>query len=87
MKDSNRIEVNIKFRVGINEDALTFAHVACFVIVTELQSLIDACGSTAGHCSSEKTLKTQRTSCYCHILKCCVMPNKTEKDSLQFDKC
>lgn len=47
---------------------LTFSHVACFVIITELQSLIDACGSTAGHCSSEKTLETQRTLCNCHFL-------------------
>lgn len=43
----------------IDGSRLTLAHVACFVIVTELQSLIDACGSTAGNCSSKKTLKTQ----------------------------
>lgn len=61
---------------------LTFAHVASFVIVTELKSLIDACGSTTGNCSSEKTLKTQRTFCNRHFLKCCVMSKTDNKKGL-----
>lgn len=39
---------------------LTFSHVASLVIVTELQSLVDSCGSTAGHCGSKQTLKSQK---------------------------
>lgn len=37
------------------EGRLTFAHVAGFVVVTELQSLVDAGGGAAGDCSSEQT--------------------------------
>lgn len=66
------VEVTSKFR---GQRRLTFAHVACFVIITELQSLIDACGSTAGHCSSEKTLETQRTLCNCHFLHFMLWPS------------
>lgn len=39
--------------------AFTFSHVASLVIVTELQSLVDSCGSAAGHGSSEQTWKSQ----------------------------
>lgn len=70
MKDSNRKDVTNEFRGGNQGRHFTFAHVACFVIVTELKGLIDACGSTAGHCSPEKTLETQRMSfpkVLCHV--------------------
>lgn len=39
---------------------LTFSHVASLVIVPELQSLVDSCGSTTGHCGSKQTLKSQK---------------------------
>lgn len=55
------MEVTRQIMEEIDGSCLTLAHVACFVIVTELQSLVDACGSTAGNCSSEKTLKRHRT--------------------------
>lgn len=39
--------------------SFTFAHVACLVIVTELQSLIDASRGTAGNSGSEQTCSQQ----------------------------
>lgn len=66
-KKDDKIEVTSKVQ---GQWCLTFAHVACFVIITELQGLIDACGSTAGHCGSKKTLETQRTLCKRHFLVC-----------------
>lgn len=40
---------------GASEQRLTFAHVAGFVVVAELQGLVDAGGGSAGDCSSEQT--------------------------------
>lgn len=46
---------DVRESAGVAEQRLTFAHVAGFVIVAELQGLVDASGGTAGDCSSEQT--------------------------------
>lgn len=40
---------------GVSEQGFTFAHVTGFVVVAELQGLVDAGGGTAGDSSSEQT--------------------------------
>lgn len=40
----------------------TFALVAALVSISELQSFIDTCGCSAGHCSPEQTWKTDEES-------------------------
>lgn len=45
----------------------TFPHVACLVIVTKLQSFIDASWSTAGNSSSEQTCLQQKQELSQHI--------------------
>ena len=53
---------NIRDRYKKYINGFTFAQVACLVIVTELEGLVDASGGTAGDGGSEKTCRTTDSS-------------------------